>query len=120
MTNSNQYNVAVVGVTGAVGQRIIEMLEQVDFPVNQLIPLASKRSVGKTVDFKGESIEIKEALPEQFDDVDIAFFSAGGSVSKQLARRLLNEERLSLTIRVPIEWMSKFHWSYQKSMNRIF
>ncbi|MFB9972779.1 aspartate-semialdehyde dehydrogenase [Allobacillus sp. SKP2-8] len=85
MTNSNQYNVAVVGVTGAVGQRIIEMLEQVDFPVNQLIPLASKRSVGKTVDFKGESIEIKEALPEQFDDVDIAFFSAGGSVSKQLA-----------------------------------
>lgn len=85
MTNSNQYNVAVVGVTGAVGQRIIEMLEQVDFPVNQLIPLALKRSVGKTVDFKGESIEIKEALPEQFDDVDIAFFSAGGSVSKQLA-----------------------------------
>lgn len=102
MTNSNQYNVAVVGVTGAVGQRIIEMLEQVDFPVNQLIPLASKRSVGKTVDFKGESIEIKEALPEQFDDVDIAFFSAGGSVSKQLAPEAVERERLSLTIRVPI------------------
>ncbi|MFC0014402.1 MULTISPECIES: aspartate-semialdehyde dehydrogenase [Allobacillus] len=85
MNNSKQYNVAVVGVTGAVGQRIIEMLEQIDFPVKQLIPLASKRSVGKTVDFKGESIQIKEALAEQFDDVDIAFFSAGGSVSKQLA-----------------------------------
>ncbi len=85
MTNTKQYTVAIVGVTGAVGERIIESLEKVDFPIKNLIPLASKRSVGKTVTFKGETYEIKEALPEQFDGVDLAFFSAGGSVSKQLA-----------------------------------
>lgn len=61
---------------------MLEMLEQIDFPVEKLYPLASKRSAGKKVTFKGESIEIIEATPEAFKGVDIALFSAGGSVSK--------------------------------------
>ncbi len=64
---------------------MLEMLEQIDFPVEKLYPLASKRSAGKKVTFKGESIEIIEATPEAFKGVDIALFSAGGSVSKKLA-----------------------------------
>ncbi|SEP58838.1 aspartate-semialdehyde dehydrogenase [Piscibacillus halophilus] len=85
MANNKQYHVAVVGVTGAVGQKMLGMLEQIDFPVEKLYPLASKRSAGKTVTFKGESVEIIEATPDAFEGVDIALFSAGGSVSKQLA-----------------------------------
>ncbi|GEL75824.1 aspartate-semialdehyde dehydrogenase [Tenuibacillus multivorans] len=85
MANQKQYDVAVVGVTGAVGQKILEMMEEIDFPIKQLHPLASKRSAGKNVVFKGEEVEIKEAKPEAFEGVEIALFSAGGSVSRQLA-----------------------------------
>ncbi|MGP4072195.1 aspartate-semialdehyde dehydrogenase [Piscibacillus sp. B03] len=85
MAENKQYHVAVVGVTGAVGQKMLEMLEQIDFPVEKLYPLASARSAGKTVTFKGDSVEIIEATPEAFEGVDIALFSAGGSVSKKLA-----------------------------------
>ncbi|MBO8155182.1 MAG: aspartate-semialdehyde dehydrogenase [Bacillaceae bacterium] len=79
------YRVAVVGATGAVGQKMIETLEKRDFPVQTLLPLASKRSAGKTVSYKGEEVIIQEANPEAFEGVDLALFSAGGSVSRQLA-----------------------------------
>ncbi|RPF55942.1 aspartate-semialdehyde dehydrogenase [Aquisalibacillus elongatus] len=90
MVNHKQYHVAVVGVTGAVGQKMLEMLDSIDFPVEKLYPLASKRSAGKKVTFKGEEVEILEAKPEAFEGVDIALFSAGGSVSKQLAHEAVN------------------------------
>ncbi len=80
----SQYRVAVVGATGAVGTKIVELLENSPLPISQLKLLASRRSVGQRRSFRGQEIEIQEAVPEQFDDVDIAFFSAGGSVSKQL------------------------------------
>ncbi|MCP8616470.1 aspartate-semialdehyde dehydrogenase [Salirhabdus salicampi] len=85
MTNTNGYHIAVVGATGAVGQKMIETLEGRNLPIAKLSLLASKRSVGKTVSFKGEDIQIEEATPEAFEGVDIALFSAGGSISKQLA-----------------------------------
>lgn len=85
MTNQNQYNVAVVGATGAVGQQILNLLEKRDFPINRLKCLASARSAGKTVTFKGETMTMEEAKPESFENVDIALFSAGGSVSEKLA-----------------------------------
>lgn len=85
MTKKTAYNLAVVGATGAVGQKIIEMLEDKDFPVQNLKLLSSKRSAGKKVTFKNRQITVEEAVPESFDGVDIALFSAGGSVSKQLA-----------------------------------
>ena len=78
----SKYNIAIAGVTGAVGQEMLRVLEQRKFPVNQLLPLASKRSTGKRVRFKGKSITIRELTKDSFDDVDIALFSAGGSVSK--------------------------------------
>ncbi|TCT26716.1 aspartate semialdehyde dehydrogenase [Melghiribacillus thermohalophilus] len=86
MGGQNGYVVAVVGATGAVGQKMIQTLEQRNFPAHTLIPLASKRSAGKTVSYKGEEVTIQEAKPEAFEGVDIALFSAGGAVSRQLAR----------------------------------
>ncbi|MFO7263204.1 MAG: aspartate-semialdehyde dehydrogenase [Bacillaceae bacterium G1] len=80
----SQYRVAVVGATGAVGTKMVELLENSSLPISELKLLASQRSVGQRRTFRGQEIEIQEAVPEQFDDVDIAFFSAGGSVSKRL------------------------------------
>lgn len=85
MVNKEAYNVAVVGATGAVGQKIIQLLEAKELPINELKLLSSKRSAGKKVTFKNKEITIEEATPASFSGVDIALFSAGGSVSKQLA-----------------------------------
>ena len=85
MTQDKQYNVAVVGATGAVGQNIIKYLEEKPFQVNNIKLLSSKRSAGTKVQFNGEDITVEEATSDSFKDIDIAFFSAGGSVSERLA-----------------------------------
>ncbi len=79
------YTVAVVGATGAVGQEMLKVLEQRNFPVKKLVPLASAKSAGKKVRFRGEEITVEELKPESFEGVDIALFSAGGERSKQFA-----------------------------------
>jgi aspartate-semialdehyde dehydrogenase len=78
-------NVAVVGVTGAVGQQMLKTLEDRDFPIASLTLLASKRSAGQQIQFKNETYTIQEAQPAAFEGIDLALFSAGGSVSKALA-----------------------------------
>ena len=78
-------NVAIAGVTGAVGQEFIKILEQRDFPVKSIRMLASVRSVGKTVKFKGRDYPVEELKESSFDGIDIALFSAGASRSKQFA-----------------------------------
>jgi aspartate-semialdehyde dehydrogenase len=78
-------HVAVVGATGAVGQQMVQTLENRKFPIAKLTLLSSERSAGKKVVFRGEEIEVQVAKPESFEGVDIALFSAGGSVSKELA-----------------------------------
>ena len=85
--SDKKYNVAVVGANGAVGEEILTILTEIDFPLNTLLPLASARSVGKTVDFNGESLDIIELTEDVFAkyEIDIALFSAGGSVSAQFA-----------------------------------
>lgn len=82
---TKQWNIAVVGATGAVGQTIIRVLEERNFPVDTLYPLASKRSVGKTSLFRRHNVEIGNLAEFDFSKVDIAFFSAGGEISKQYA-----------------------------------
>lgn len=85
MTKS--YHVAVVGATGAVGTQMIELLEEAaTFKIKQVSFLSSARSAGKKITFRGEEVTIQEAKPESFEGVDIALFSAGGSVSKALAK----------------------------------
>jgi aspartate-semialdehyde dehydrogenase len=79
------FNVAVVGATGAVGQQMIKTLESRDFPISTLTLLSSKRSAGTKVQYKDKEIVVQEATPESFKGIDIALFSAGGGVSKELA-----------------------------------
>lgn len=83
-----KYNIAVVGASGAVGEEIFRVLEEQNFPVGNLLPLASASSAGKTIEFKGEEYPIEELTETVFEgrDIDIAFFSAGGSISAQYAK----------------------------------
>lgn len=78
-------NIAIAGATGAVGQDMIETLEKRDFPVGELRLLASKRSVGKKLQFKGQEIEVQELTKDSFEGIDIALFSAGAGISKEFA-----------------------------------
>jgi aspartate-semialdehyde dehydrogenase len=85
MSERKGFRVAVVGATGAVGKQMIQTLENRDFPVSELLLLSSSRSAGSKVLYKGNEVTVEEAKPESFEGVDIALFSAGGSVSKELA-----------------------------------
>jgi aspartate-semialdehyde dehydrogenase len=82
-----KYNVAVVGATGAVGEELFRVLEEVDFPVNNLVPLASSKSAGLEIEFKGKTYKVLELTEKSFEenDVEIAFFSAGGDISAHYA-----------------------------------
>jgi len=79
------YTVAVLGATGAVGQEMIKILEERDFPVGKLIPLASARSAGKTLRFRGEDVTIREARDEAFQGVDIVLGAAENDIAKRFA-----------------------------------
>ncbi|MGM0835513.1 MAG: aspartate-semialdehyde dehydrogenase [Bacillota bacterium] len=79
------YHVAVVGATGAVGQQMLHTLEERNFPIEKLTLLSSERSAGKKIMYKGQEYTVEKAEPAKFDGVQIALFSAGGSVSKELA-----------------------------------
>ncbi|MCB0221713.1 MAG: aspartate-semialdehyde dehydrogenase [Chrysiogenetes bacterium] len=79
------YNVAVAGATGAVGRQMLQVLEERNFPVATLKPLASSRSAGTTVEFKGKEVTVQELTANSFDDVDVALFSPGGAVSQEFA-----------------------------------
>lgn len=81
-----KYNAAVVGATGMVGQKMLEVLEELKFPVENLYPMASARSAGKKITFAGKEYEVEELTPEAFDkDIDVALFSAGGGTSEKFA-----------------------------------
>ena len=79
--SQQKYNVAILGATGLVGQHLMELLEERDFPVGELFPLASARSVGKTVSFKGKDIEVLNVDEFDWSQAQIGLFSAGGSAS---------------------------------------
>jgi aspartate-semialdehyde dehydrogenase len=78
-------NIAVVGATGAVGVEILRVLERRNFPVGKLKLLASERSVGKTLDFKGKPVKVELLERDAFKGIDIAFFSAGATRSREFA-----------------------------------
>ena len=79
------YTVAVLGATGAVGQEMMRILEERNFPVGQLIPLASARSAGKTLKFKGEDVVIREACDTAFEGVDIVLGAAENDIAEKFA-----------------------------------
>jgi len=85
MDNSTSFTVAIVGATGAVGQELLRLLEDRGFPVGSLRLFASARSVGRTVPFQGRALKVEEARPGVFGGIDVAFFAAGGPVTRALA-----------------------------------
>jgi len=82
---AQKFDVCVLGATGLVGKTIIEILEERDFPINKLYPLASSRSAGEFIEFNGESIEVLDADNFDFSQTHIGFFSAGGETSAKYA-----------------------------------
>ena len=82
---ADNYNIAVVGATGAVGTMMLKLLEERRFPVRRLAPLASARSVGKKLGFSGEELKVEELGVNSFDGVQIALFSAGSARSRKFA-----------------------------------
>lgn len=82
---AKEYDVAVVGATGAVGETMLKILEQRDFPIRNLYPLASERSAGKKIQFKGKHVTIQNLADFDFSQVQIGLFSAGGSISEEFA-----------------------------------
>ena len=86
MSNQNRtFNVAVVGATGAVGETMLSILAERNFPVGKLVALASERSAGSTVEFNGEKITVQDLATFDPTGIDIALFSAGGGISKEFA-----------------------------------
>lgn len=85
---SKKQKIAIVGATGAVGEELLNVLDELDFPVESILPLASAKSAGNQIEFRGKSYKIKELTEDVFKEnpVDIAFFSAGGSVSEKYAK----------------------------------
>ncbi len=85
---SRKYNIAVVGASGAVGEELFYVLGEVDFPIANVLALASERSVGKDIECQGKTYKIEELTETVFEgrDIDIAFFSAGGSISAKYAQ----------------------------------
>ena len=85
---SMKYNVAVVGATGAVGEELFRVMEELNFPIGELLPLASASSIGKTISFKDKDYPVVELTNTVFEEheVHIAFFSAGGNVSEKFAK----------------------------------
>ena len=106
----NKVNIAIVGATGAVGTKILEKLLERDFPVASIKLLASKRSAGTKITANGQNYIVEETVPESFDGIDIAFFSAGGSISEKFAHEAVkrgavvidNTSAFRMTEKIPL------------------
>ena len=80
-----QFNIAILGATGAVGREMLKVLEEYDFPVGELRPLASARSAGTTVPFKGKDYLVQEAAEDSFEGMDFVLGAGGGGMAKKFA-----------------------------------
>lgn len=87
---SKKYNVAVVGATGLVGRTMVKVLEEKKFPINNLSLFASKRSIGKKIQYLSNEIQVQELTKDSFKNIDIALFSAGTDVSKEFAPKAVD------------------------------
>jgi aspartate-semialdehyde dehydrogenase len=83
MPSNTPFNIAIAGATGAVGETLLSILKERAFPIGELVPLASERSAGGTVDFGNRPLVVRNLADYDFAGIDIAFFSAGGSVSRE-------------------------------------
>ena len=95
MSGNKSYNVVIAGATGAVGEVMLEILEEREFPVEEIFLLASERSEGKRLQFRGKNVRVERLDQFDFSRAQIGLFSAGGSLSRQFAPKAA-ESGLSL------------------------
>ena len=88
---TNKINIAIAGATGNVGREILQILEQREFPINNIYCLASSRSKGKKIEFKGQEIEVEDLAKFDFSTVQLSLFSPGGSISAKYAPKATKE-----------------------------
>ena len=110
MSEEKKYNIAVAGATGAVGGAMLEVLARRNFPIAELRLLASERSVGKKLRFRGKDIEVQLLSHDAFKDIDVALFSAGAARSLEFAPSAAAAGQLWLTTQVPFAWMTISPW----------
>ena len=111
------YTVAVVGATGAVGAQMIKMLEESTLPIDKIRYLASARSAGKVLQFKGQDVTIEETTEDAFEGVDIALFSAGGSTSAKYAPYAVKAGAVVVDNTSYFRKIQMCHWLYLRSMH---
>ena len=99
---SENYRVAIVGATGVVGQKVLQVLEERSFPVGELVPFSSRRSAGQSVAFRGRELLCQTLSEDRLDGFDLVFSSAGGSVSREWAPRFA--ERGAIVIDKSSAW----------------
>ena len=109
------YTVAVLGATGAVGQEMIKILEERQFPVGKLVPLASARSAGKTLKFKGEDVTIQEARDDAFQGVDIVLGAAENDIAKKFAPAIVAAGAVFVDNSYAFGWIPRCLWWCRKS-----
>ena len=107
-------NVAILGATGAVGQELLSLLAERNFPLKSLKLLASKRSAGKTIEFRGEKITVEELTHDSFKGVDLVYLQPVVQFLKNSFQALLKQEPLSLTTPVISVWTQMFLWLFLK------
>ena len=110
------YTVAVVGATGAVGTRMIQQLEQSTLPIDKVRLLSSSRSAGKVLKYKGQDVTVELTTEDSFEGVDIALFSAGGSVSAKFAPYAVKAGAVVVDNTSYFRQNPDVHLSYLKSM----
>lgn len=106
-----KFNVAVVGATGAVGEELLRVMDAYDFPINNIIPLASAKSAGSTVEYKNKEYTVLELTETAFEenDVEIAFLVQVEVSLQNLQNLQLKQVLLLLIIQVILEWSQIFH-----------
>ena len=107
--------VAIVGASGAVGQEFLRVLDERNFPIDELLLFGSTRSAGRKYTFRGKEIEVKLLQHnDDFKGVDIAFTSAGAGTSKEFAETITKYGAVMIDNQVRSVWMQTFLWSYPK------
>ncbi len=109
-----KYNVAILGATGAVGQEMLKVLEEYDIPVERLLPLASAKSAGGTVSFKGEDVKIEEAREDSFAGMDFVLGAVKNPMSRRFAPAIVKSGAVYIDNSPPSEWTRRCRWSCRR------
>ena len=108
------YNVAVVGATGAVGRELMKVLDDLKFPVKKLLPLASERSAGTEMETPFGVLKVEKLEADKFEGIDVAFFCAGATISKEYAHEAVKRGALVIDNSSAFRMDQTCRWWFRK------